>query len=86
MRELENAVQRAVVLTKGGIVTSTHILATNLTERAIVDIAQLVREGVSLNDILKRVERLAIAQAMEIADDNQEAAYEALGIKKPMFK
>jgi two-component system response regulator AtoC len=85
VRELENAVQRAVVLSKGGIVTSTHILASNLTDRSLVDVALLVRDGMPLNDILRRVERLAIAQALEAADGDQSQAYTALGIKKPMF-
>lgn len=85
VRELENAVQRAVVLSKGGIVTSTHILATNLPERTLVDVGQLVREGVPLNDILRRVERLAITQALEAADGDQAEAYGTLGIEKPMF-
>ncbi|MGA7733469.1 MAG: sigma-54 dependent transcriptional regulator [Chloroflexia bacterium] len=85
VRELENAVQRAVVLSKGGIVTSTHILASNLTDRSLVDVALLVRDGMPLNDILRRVERLAIAQALEAADGDQSQAYMALGIKKPMF-
>jgi two-component system response regulator AtoC len=85
VRELENAVQRAVVLSKGGIITSNHILASNLMDRSLVDVALLVRDGVPLNDILSRVERLAIAQALEAADGDQARAYQALGIKKPLF-
>jgi two-component system response regulator AtoC len=85
VRELENSIQRAVVLSKGGIITSGHILASNLTDRSLVDVAQLVRDGTSLNDILRRVERLAIAQALEAADGDQAEAYSALGIKKPQF-
>ncbi len=85
VRELENSIQRAVVLSKGGIITSAHILASNLIDRSLVDVAQLVRDGVSMNEILRRVERLAIAQAMEAANDDQDRAYAALGIEKPIF-
>lgn len=85
VRELENSVQRAVVLSKGGIITSANILASNLSDRAMVDVAQLVREGVQLNEILRRVERMALSQALGAADGNQSLAYSTLGIKKPLF-
>jgi two-component system response regulator AtoC len=85
VRELENAVQRAVVLSKGGIITSSHLSASSPLERAVVDVGQLVRDGVQLNEILRRVERLAISQAQEASDGDQALAYSSLGIKKPMF-
>lgn len=85
VRELENAVQRAVVLSKGGIITSSHLTPPTTSERAVVDVAQLVREGVQMKEILGRVERIAISQALEAADGDQALAYSTLGIKKPMF-
>ena len=84
VRELENSIQRAVVLSKGGIITSTHILASNLTDRSLVDVAQLVRDGMPLNEILRRVERLALAQALEASDGDEALAYETLGVKEPV--
>lgn len=86
VRELENAVQRAVVLSKGGIITSSHILPSSITDRALVDVAQWVRDGLTLDEMLKRVERLAIAQALEVADNDEGAAYASLGIKKAKTK
>ncbi|HST03861.1 MAG TPA: sigma-54 dependent transcriptional regulator [Chloroflexia bacterium] len=85
VRELENSVQRAVVLSKGGIITSSHLAASNLSDRSMIDVAQLVREGVQLDTILRRVEQMAISQALEANDSDQALAYAALGIKKPMF-
>ena len=63
VRELENAVQRAVVLSKGGIITSSHLTPPTTSERAVVDVAQMVREGVQMKEILGRVERIPFAGA-----------------------
>jgi hypothetical protein len=48
-------------------------------------VAQMVREGVQMKEILARVERMALSQALEAADGDQALAYSSLGVKKLMF-
>jgi len=85
VRELENTVQRAIVLSQGGIITSHHILLSNFSDRQVVDIARLVREGTGLGDILIQVEKMALTEAMEAAKGDRSEAAKLLGLDRPAY-
>ena len=85
VRELENTVQRAIVLSQGGIITSHHILLSDFGDRQVVDIGRLVREGTPLVEILERVEKLALTEAMQSSKGDRSEAARLLGVDRPVL-
>ncbi|HKP54181.1 MAG TPA: sigma-54 dependent transcriptional regulator [Chloroflexia bacterium] len=85
VRELENTVQRAIVLSQGGIITSHHILLSNFSDRQVMDIGRLVREGTPLMEILEQVEKQALTEAMQSSKGDRSEAARLLGLERPVF-
>jgi two-component system, NtrC family, response regulator AtoC len=85
VRELENTIQRAVVMSQGGVITSDHILLSNFSDRQMVDVARLVREGTPLAEILGQVEKMALTEALEASDGDRSQASRMLSIERPVF-
>lgn len=80
VRELENIMERATVLAQGGIITEDHISFSGADNRRFVDVAQRVRKGAKLEDLLHDVERLALSEAISQTDGDRVAAASLLGI------
>ncbi len=85
VRELENTVQRAVVLAQGGVITSHHIVISNFGDRQIVDVGRLVKEGAPLAEIVGQVEKMALAEAMQLAKGDRSEAARILGLDRPVL-
>ncbi len=80
VRELEHTVQRAVVLARGGIITTDHLLLNADQEVAIIDINQKLTMGATLEDVVNEVELRMLQRAIQRADGNRHAAAKALGM------
>ncbi len=80
VRELESTVLRAVVLSRGAVITPQHIIFDNELSRSVVDIDQKVRVRTRLEDLLRDVEREALRVAMRQSEQDPARAAELLGI------
>jgi two-component system, NtrC family, response regulator AtoC len=80
VRELEHTMQRSVVLARGGVITSEHLLLDADREIAIIDLNQELSNGKTLSDVMAEVESRLIQRAMLRADANRHAAAKVLGI------
>jgi two-component system NtrC family response regulator len=85
VRELENFIERAVVLAKGVNVTTAdlpiHLRTTESDEKLCVK-----KRGSSLNETLDTVERGLILEALKEAGDVQTRAAEKLGISERVLR
>jgi two-component system response regulator AtoC len=80
VRELESTVLRAVVLSRGAVITPLHIIFDNELSRSVVDIDQKVRQRTRLEDLLREVEREALRVALRQSEQDPARAAELLGI------
>lgn len=86
VRQLENMIERATVLSQGGVITEEHLDFTGADNRRFVDIGQRVRQGTSLTDLLADVEEQALNQALSQTDGDRQAAASLLGITTKQFQ
>jgi two-component system response regulator AtoC len=80
VRQLEHTVERAVIVARGGIVTSQHLTLDAASELAIIDINQKLQANQSLPDVLAEAERLMLERALERTGGNHFHAAKLLGI------
>jgi two-component system response regulator AtoC len=89
VRELENAVHRAIILARGQVITPQHIQFTGAPGKRAAEIDQQIAEkvamGVSLKDIVADAERQAIEAALEQANGNRSQAAKQLGIYRRLL-
>src|SRR5262249_16569410 len=70
VRELENIIERAVVMSRGGVITTQHIVFANELNRFVLDVDQKVRQKTPLDEMLREVEREAIRTALRQTDQD----------------
>lgn len=80
IRELQNVIERAVILASGGLITDLEIDVSGSLARPVIDVAQRLREGSSLAELMGSVEREAIAEALRISRGDAASAAQMLGI------
>jgi two-component system response regulator AtoC len=80
IRELQNVIERAVILASGGVITNDHIDFSGSSLRSTIDITQRLRDGASLAELVGSVEREAIAEALRINRGDMDAAATMLGV------
>jgi two-component system, NtrC family, response regulator AtoC len=80
VRQLEHTVERAVIMARGGIITSQHLSLDDTEELAFVDINQKLQRGESLPEVLAEVERKMVSRALDRNGANRHAAARLLGI------
>ncbi len=80
VRELENMIERAVVMSRGGVITTQHIVFANELNRYVLDVDQRVRQKTPLDEMLREVEREAIRTALRQSDQDTVRAAALLGI------
>jgi two-component system response regulator AtoC len=80
VRQLEHTIERAVIVARGGVITSTHLNLDAATELAIIDINQKLQNNQSLPEVVAEVERLMLMRAMERASGNRYHGAKLLGI------
>ncbi len=86
VRQLENVVQRAVVMGTGDVIGVDELeLAAPVPGAPGLDVAALVREGVPLKKVLAEVERDMIAEALRQAEGNRSAAARSLHIYRRLL-
>ncbi|NIM04064.1 MAG: sigma-54-dependent Fis family transcriptional regulator, partial [Armatimonadetes bacterium] len=75
IRELQNALERAVVLAPGATVTS-DLLPPQLSQKGKEEISA----GIALEDAVKKFKKDFIAQTLSLTNNNQSQAAKILGI------
>jgi two-component system response regulator AtoC len=80
VRQLEHTIERAVIVARGGIITSHHINLEAASELAIVDVNQKLQASQSLPEVLAEVERLMLNRSLERTAGNRYHAAKMLGI------
>ena len=78
VRELENLVERAVIMSQGDIITPDHIVFSHSpimgSAASAIDVEASVRRGQALPDLLSQVERRAIQFALKEGGNRAGAA------------
>jgi two-component system response regulator AtoC len=82
VRELENIIERAVVMSRGGVITTQHIIFANELNRYVLDVDQKVRQKTPLEEMLREVEREALRAARRQTDYDTARAAALLGISE----
>jgi Nif-specific regulatory protein len=85
VRELENIVERTVVLSRGDTIM-TQDLPLNLREGKVEDLMKQAGKGRSLPETLEEIERLRITQALESSYGVQTKAADELGISERVLR
>jgi two-component system response regulator AtoC len=86
VRQLENVIERATVLSRGGVITDEHLALTDADNRRFIDVGQRVRKGTTLESLVQDVERQALHEALSQAEGDRIAAASLLGLKLPEFQ
>lgn len=86
IRELQNVIERAVILSSGGLITDLEIDVSGSLVRPVLDVAQRLREGSSLAEMIGSLKREAIAEALRICHGDANAAAQMLGIDPAEFR
>ncbi|MDQ3699610.1 MAG: sigma-54 dependent transcriptional regulator [Chloroflexota bacterium] len=86
VRELENLMERAVVMAQGGMIMAQHIVFSHAavagSTAGPIDIEQALRRGQSLDNLLAGVERRAVQFAVQECGGDREASARFLGIER----
>jgi two-component system response regulator AtoC len=89
VRELENTIHRAIILARGDVITSQHILFSGASLKAADSgeerIAEKVARGMPLKEIVAEAERSAIQAALQQAGGNRSQAAKQLGIYRRLL-
>ncbi|MBI3969802.1 MAG: sigma-54-dependent Fis family transcriptional regulator [Chloroflexi bacterium] len=90
VRELENVVERAVVMAQGGLITPEHVVFTHSpvpgTTAGPVDVEQAIRRGQSLHNLISTIERRALQFALRETGGSHLAAARLLGMARDLFE
>jgi DNA-binding NtrC family response regulator len=85
VRELENIIERAIVLCRGDIITAVD-LPLNLQEDKIEAALERAKTNRSLPDAIEEIERHLITQALDKSGGVQTRAAEELGISERVLR
>jgi two-component system response regulator AtoC len=80
VRQLENEINRAVVLSQGKVITSELLSLEPGSHAIAVDIAEAVRERKPLATIMRDVEQGMLREALRQSDNDHSVAADRLGI------
>lgn len=83
IRELENTVQRGIVLSQGGLITVEQIQFAPQAGGRLIDITQRVRERTPLLQVLSEVERELLVEALKQHEGDRVAVAHTLGLELP---
>jgi two-component system response regulator AtoC len=86
VRELQNTLQRATALSQGEAILVEHIILKPIVERATIDVARRVRDGISLQRLLDETARTAIVEALRQAGGDRLAAASRLEIEPEVLQ
>jgi DNA-binding NtrC family response regulator len=80
VRELENIILRAVVLSRGAVITSESVVFANELNRYVLDVEQKVRAHTPLDEMLGEVKMEAIEAALRLNDQDIVRSARQLGL------
>lgn len=81
VRELENTIERAVVLSQGRMIGPEHLILNEYMARdRMVNVSELVRQHTDLSEILAQAERMALEDALRICGNKVPDTAKRLGI------
>lgn len=81
VRELENTIERAVVLSQGRMIGPEHLILNEYMSRdRVVNVSELVRQSTDLGEILAQAERMALEDALRICGNKVPETAKRLGI------
>ncbi|MBK9713084.1 MAG: sigma-54-dependent Fis family transcriptional regulator [Kouleothrix sp.] len=86
VRQLENEIERAVVLSQGNVIVSHYL---NLSQHGIptqIDLATRVRNREPLSSVLAEVERVMLYEALRQSDGDEGDAAQRLGLRHEEFQ
>ncbi|MBX6341436.1 MAG: sigma-54-dependent Fis family transcriptional regulator [Thermomicrobiaceae bacterium] len=86
VRQLENIIERAVVLSQGTVITEEHISFSSADQRHFIDIAERVRKGVSIADVQAEVEKQMLIEALKQTEGDRVAAASLIGMELQQFQ
>jgi two-component system, NtrC family, response regulator AtoC len=86
VRELENIIERAVVLAQGTVIAEDHIKFSSADQRHFIDVAERVRRGAKIPEVLQEVERKMLIEALRQVDGDRVAASALLGLDLKEFQ
>jgi two-component system response regulator AtoC len=85
VRELENTLNRATVMTQGGVIAEDTIEFSTAVERRLIDVGQRVRDGASWNAIVSEAERAILTEALSQHNGDRVKAAQALSLSMDEF-
>ena len=85
VRQLENEIERAVVLSQGNVITSHSLSLSQQGIPTQIDLATRVRNREPLHAVLAEVERTMIAEALRQSDGDEEEAARRLSLSPEAF-
>jgi two-component system response regulator AtoC len=80
VRQLEHTIERAVIMARGGVITSQHLSLDDTEELSFIDLNQKLQRGESLPEVVAEVEQKMVSRALERSGNNRHAAARLLGI------
>jgi two-component system NtrC family response regulator len=86
IRELENVIERAVVLNSGGLITPDDMPAYLLEGEDDIDIEKFIPAGAPLQKTLEQIEEQLIRRALKSCNNVQSHAADMIGITKSLFQ
>ena len=81
IRELENTIQRGIVLSQGGLVTAEQIQFAPQAGGRLIDISLRIRERMPLMQVLNEVERELLVEALKQHEGDRVAVAHTLGLE-----
>lgn len=82
IRELENIIHHAIVLSRDEVITSNEIPVSVKSSQSEKDIESYFEEGTSLNEKVELLEKTLVTNALKTTNGNQTAAAKFLGISE----
>jgi two-component system NtrC family response regulator len=86
IRELENVIERAVVLNPGGIIELEDLPADFSRKREEIDVNKFIPANVPLQQTLEQIEEQLIKRALSQCNNIQSHAADMLSITKSLFQ
>ena len=86
IRELENIIERAVVLNTGGLIGLEDLPAEFSGKNEELDILRFIPPNAHLQKTLEQIEERLVKRALEQCDKVQSHAAEMLGITKSLIQ
>ncbi len=86
IRELENVIERAVVLNSGGLITPDDMPAYLLKGEDEINIEKFIPAGAPLQKTLEQIEEQLIRRALKSCNNVQSHAADMIGITKSLFQ